>query len=441
MPSLSPTPPASTSESAVVQHALRRRWLRILPAAFITYSLAYLDRANFGFGTAAGMATTLHLTGNRISLLSSLFFLGYFGFQVPGIRLARRYSATRVVAITLIIWGALAALTGVLHQFWLLALDRLLLGVAESLVFPAMLLLLTHWFSRSERSRANTLLMFGNPVTVLWMSAITGFLIQAVGWQHTFIIEGIPSILWAFLWVRLVRDHPHESPWLPSEAAAELETTLHAEQAGIAPVKNLRACFFRRDVVVLCLQYFCWSLGVYGFVLWLPTIVRAGASLSMGKTGLLTALPYLAAIIGEWLVATFSDRTGNRVGWVWPSLLISGAALMGSFLLANHSFPLAFACLIVAGGCMYAPYGPFFAIVPERVPRNVTGEVMALVNSAGALGGFVGSYVVGALQSLTGNSRAGFLVMSLSLALSAMLILCIGKVPTAAPNLPELKPA
>jgi len=81
------------------------------------------------------------------------------------------------VAVSLLVWGALAALTGILREFWLLAIDRFLLGVAESIIFPALLLILTRWFTRADRSRANVLLMLGNPVTVLWMSAITGFLI------------------------------------------------------------------------------------------------------------------------------------------------------------------------------------------------------------------------------------------------------------------------
>ncbi len=163
----------------------------------MTYSLAYLDRANYGFGAAAGLAETLHITDSQTALLGSLFFLGYFLFQVPGHPIARRRNASRLIFFALIVWGMLAALTGVIRSFWLLALDRLLLGVAESLILPAMLLLLTNWFTRSERSRTNTLLILGNPVTVLWMSAITGFLIRSFGWQMTFVIEGLPSIRWA----------------------------------------------------------------------------------------------------------------------------------------------------------------------------------------------------------------------------------------------------
>jgi nitrate/nitrite transporter NarK len=127
------------------------------------------------------------------------------------------------------------------------------------------------------------------------------------------------------------------------------------------------------------------------------------------------------------IVSYVSDKTLRREALVWPFLLTSGVAMMGSFLFANHSFVAAFVCLVVAGSCMYAPYGPFFAIVPERVPRNVTGEVLAVINCSGALGGFAGSYLVGLLQAVTGSSRAGFLLMSASLVCSSLLLFFLPK--------------
>jgi len=101
---------------------------------------------------------------------------------------------------------------------------------------------------------------------------------------------------------------------------------------------------------------------------------------------------------------------------------LSGIALLGSYLAAGDSFWWSYGFLIVAGAAMYAPYGPFFAIVPEILPKNVAGEITALVNSCGALGGFAGTWLVGLLEARTGNSRAGFLLMSVSLVLSGVMI-------------------
>jgi sugar phosphate permease len=286
-----------------------------------------------------------------------------------------------------------------------------------------MLQLLTRWFTRKERSRANTILILGNPVTVIWMSAITGFLIQDFGWQTTFILEGIPSVLWAVVWILFVRDKPSEARWMTPEAATLLENRLAQEQLSIPPVGAIGRVFIRADVLLLSAQYFFWGIGVYGFVLWLPTILRSGAALSMANTGLLAACPYVFAVVLMLLVSYISDKTLKRSLLIWPLLLTAALALFGSFLFAQRSFAVAFVCLIVGGGCMYAPYGPFFAIVPERVPRSATAEVIALINSCGALGGFFGSYLVGLLRAVTGNERGGYLLMSLSLVCSSMLFL------------------
>jgi len=410
-------------QSAERERGLRRRWVYLMPAVFVTYSLAYLDRANYGFGAAAGLAETLHISDSRSAFLGSLFFLGYFLFQIPGAAYARRKSATRLVFFALLSWGALAALTGVIREFWLLALDRLLLGVAESLIFPSMLILLTNWFTRAERSRANAILILGNPVTVLWMSAVTGFLIKAFGWQMTFILEGVPSILWAFIWVLLVRDHPQETRWMSKDCCDHLQSELALEQTWLPSMANLRATLRVHGVLLLCFQFFCWSAGVYGFVLWLPTMIRAGSARGIETVGLLSAAPFLLAILLMLGVAHFSDRTLSRKSYIWPFLVLAGVALFISFMTAGYNFWLAYAGLIVAGAAMYAPYGPFFSIVPEMLPKNVAGEVMALINSCGALGGFAGTWIVGGLQALTGNSRAGYFVMSMSLLLAGAIIL------------------
>ncbi len=320
----------------------------------MTYSLAYLDRANYGFGAAAGLAQTLNISSSRSALLGSLFFLGYFFFQVPGAAYARRKSVSRLVFYSLIYWGFLAALTGVIRVFWLLALDRLLLGVAESLIFPGMLILLTHWFTRAERSRANAILILGNPVTMLWMSAATGYLIKAVGWQIAFIIEGLPSVAWAVVWLLIARDRPSQVGWLSPEACARLEQELALEQSTMPRTAHFSAALRQPHVLLLCLQFFCWSVGLYGFVLWLPTIIHAGMTQGIEVVGLLSALPYVLATILMMLVAHASDRTLSRKRFVWPFLILSGVALFGSYMTEAYSFWWSYGCLILAGGCMYA---------------------------------------------------------------------------------------
>ncbi|HUB51102.1 MAG TPA: MFS transporter [Terracidiphilus sp.] len=404
---------------------LERRWLYLMPVVFVTYSLAYLGRSNFGFGAAAGLAKSLNITDSQVAFLSSAFFLGYFLFQIPAAAYAVRKSATRLIFFALIGWGAFSALTGVIRSYWLLIADRLLLGVAESLIFPSMLILLTKWFTRAERSRANAILILGNPVTVTWMTFVTGFLIRAVGWQWTFILEGIPSVLWAFVWIVVAHDRPAQARWLASDSSAELTRALEHEQTALPQYANWMATLRVPGVILLCFQFFFWSFGVYGLVLWIPAMIHSGSSQGIEAIGMLSSPPFLLGVILMLTVAYFSDRALRRKAFVWPFLMIAGIALFGSYATAGHDFWLSYMALIVAGGAIYAPYGPFFAIIPEMLPANVAGEVFALINTCGALGGFAGTWLVGWLQALTGSSRDGFLSMSIALLIAGLITICL----------------
>jgi len=399
------------------------RWYRLIPVAFITYSLAYLDRANFSFGTAGGMSQDLNISATTASLLSSLFFLGYFFFQIPGALYAAKKSAKNLIFWSMILWGACAMATGMVSDVNVLIAIRFTLGIVESAVMPAMLILLSRWFTKEERSRANTFLILGNPVTILWMSILSGYLIDSVGWRWMFILEGAPAIVWAFFWWKLVDDKPKDAVWLSVGERKALEEKLQKEQQGIKPVRNYWEAFKSRVVILLCLQYALWSIGVYGFVMWLPSIIKQAPDMSIVVTGWLSAIPYVFAVVGMLAASYFSDKMLNRKVFVWPLLLIGAVAFYGSYLVGPSDFWLSFVLLTIAGATMYAPYGPFFAIIPEILPSNVTAGAMALINSFGALGAFIGAYVVGRLNAVTGDFGASYNFMAGSLLISAIITL------------------
>ncbi|MEH7454922.1 MFS transporter [Gottfriedia acidiceleris] len=406
------------------QTIAKQRWIRLIPIAFITYSLAYLDRANYGFGAASGLAKDLHITPGISSLLGSLFFLGYFFFQVPGATYAERKSAKKLIFWSLILWGGLASATGLISNIKLLFVIRFALGVVESAVMPAMLVFLSHWFTKAERSRANTFLILGNPVTVLWMSIVSGYLLNSFGWRLMFVFEGIPAIIWAFIWWKIVDDKPKTAKWLTEQEKLEFEQQLEKEQKGLKVVKNYGEAFKSKPVILLSIQYFLWSIGVYGFVMWLPTIIKAAPNMDIVKTGWLSSVPYVLAVVLMLAASYFSDKTLNRSAFVWPFLLIGAVAFYFSYSIGTNHFWISFILLVIAGGAMYAPYGPFFAIIPEILPRNVAGGAMALINSMGALGSFVGSYVVGYLNGATGGFGASYIFMAGALFLSSILTVC-----------------
>jgi sugar phosphate permease len=353
--------------------------------------------------------------------LGSLFFLGYFFFQIPGALYAANRSAKKLIFWSLILWGSLAMATGMVSNISMLIVIRFMLGVVESAVMPAMLIFLSKWFTKAERSRANTFLILGNPATILWMSILSGYLIKSVGWRWMFIWEGLPAVIWAFLWWRLVEEVPKNAKWLSEPEKQALDDKLQQEQANIKPVKNYAEAFKSRTVILLCLQYALWSIGVYGFVMWLPSIINAAPNMDIVKTGWLSSVPYVFAIIGMLSASYFSDKTLNRKIFVWPFLLIGAIAFYSSYLIGANHFWASFVLLVIAGAAMYAPYGPFFAIITEILPRNVAGGAIALINSFGALGSFAGSYLVGYLNGSTGGFSASYIFMSGALFLSAVI--------------------
>ena len=397
---------------------MNRRWSLLLPVIFVTYSLAYLDRANFSFGAAAGMAKDLGIGSSQSAWIGALFFLGYFLFQIPGAAYAQTRSIKKLIFAGLIGWGVLATAMGVISDVRLLYVARFLLGVVESAVLPAMLILQARWFTRTERARANALLVMGNPFTVAWMSFVSGYIAQKLGWRMMFVVEGLPPIIWAFVWWRLVADRPSQASWFKPEDRATLEAQLAAEQGGIAPVRNYAAAFRDPKVIWLSAQYFLWSLGIYGFVIWLPSMLKT-VNMSLTVLGMLASVTYLVALVVEFGNALLSDRAGRRRVFIWPSLVLGALAFYGSYLIGGQHFWISFALLVVAGAAMYAPYGPFFAYIAEALPSNVAGGAIALINSFGALGGFVGVYFVGYLNGATGSSGASYVMMAAALLASA----------------------
>jgi sugar phosphate permease len=400
-----------------------KRWWHITPVLFITYSFAYLDRVNYSFAAAGGIGADLGISPSTASLIGALFFLGYFIGQVPGAIYAERHSAKQTVFWCLISWGLLSALTGIVSNIPALMLVRFFLGVVEAAVFPALLIFIGGWFARSERSLANSFVTLSTPVTVLWMSIVSGYLVHAFGWRWMFILEGVPASLWAIGWWVLVEDRPSRARWLTQAESAAVEAQIAAEQGGMAPVRNYAEAFRTPVVMRMAVLYFFWGLSLFGFVLWLPTIIKESSSANIVRTGWLSAGPYVFATILMPVVSLLSDRARDRRPLVLLCIGSSAAAFLGLYALHGSGFWVSYALLCVAGIGPIVALAPFFAIPADILPRTVSGGASALINSFGALGGFLGSYLVGWFNGVTGDPASSFLLMGLSLTVAVVLLL------------------
>jgi MFS family permease len=399
------------------------RWLRITPILFVTFSFAYLDRVNFSFAAAGGIAHDLALSPSMVSLVGALFFFGYFTAQVPGALLAERYSPKIVIFACLVAWGGFSALTGVVNNVWLLLAVRFLLGAVEAAVFPALLMFVNCWFARSERSLANSFIILSTPVTVLWMSIVSGYLVKAFGWRMMFVAEGLPASVWGVMWWFLVQDRPAQAKWLAPAERDAIEAQILADQKDLKVAKDFKAAIASPFVLRFATLYFFWGVSLFGFILWLPTIIKEAGTKDIVTIGWLSSAPYLATTLVMPVVSVLSDRAKDRRQIVAVLLAISGAAFLGLYALRGGSFWVSYPLLCLAGIGPIAALAPFFAIPADVLPKSVAGGASALINSLGALGGFAGSYLVGWSNGLTHDPASSFLMMGLSLVVAVVLLM------------------
>ena len=174
-------------------------------------------------------------------------------------------------------------------------------------------------------------------------------------------------------------------------------------------------------VILLCLQYALWSIGVYGFVMWLPSIINAAPDMNIVTTGWLSSIPYVLAIIGMLSASYFSDKTLNRKIFVWPFLLVGAIAFYGSYLVGTSNFWFSFVLLDYCRRRHVCALRAILCNHYRNFTYNVSAGAIALINSFGALGSFAGSYLVGYLNGTTGGFGASYIFMSGSLFLSALI--------------------
>ncbi|MGH9432941.1 MAG: MFS transporter [Terriglobia bacterium] len=394
---------------------IHRRWLRIIPVAFVMYTIAFIDRTNVSLALPS-MTRDLHMNPTQAGLAAGIFFWGYLVLQVPGGYLAHRWSAKKFISILLVAWGLCSVATGFVHTGHQFLAMRLILGVAEGGVWPATLVLLANWFPRGERARANAYWMLCLPVAVVLSSPLSGWILGRWNWRVLLISEGLFPIIWLALWLWQVNDYPRQARWISREERQYLETTLNAEAVALEAAESasrrsalsfLRALFHPK-VLVLVLVYFLNTTGNYGLLFWLPTAIEHAARVTSFHTGLLFAFPYLIAILGMVIFSNHSDGHLERRGHVAVALGWGGLFMLAGVLASSKPGVLSYLLVALVGAGSYGFLGPFWAIPSETLPKDVAGAAMGLINSVGNLGGFFGPLLVGYLNQRTGSFKLAF---------------------------------
>ena len=408
---------------------LKCAW-RLMPLMMLLYFVNIMDRVNVGFA-ALTMNRDLGFGPAVYGFGAGVFFLGYALFQVPANLILERMGARRWICLLLLLWGTISASNAAVtsaHGFYAV---RIALGVVEAGFYPGMILYLTYWFTKSWRGRLVAIFMtalplansIGGPLStlILGLNGMGGL----AGWQWLFLIEAAPAILLAFAVLKLLPDGPARAAWLSETEKQIIAARLQSDDT--ARHVDLGPAFKDRRVYALAVIYFGYAVGNYGVGLWLPQIVQ-GMGVSTLATGFVVAIPYIAAIAAMIYWGRSSDQSGERIWHVAiPAMVMAGCLLIAA---TAHSDLMTFVALSLVVVGALALQGPFWVLPSAWLGGAAAAGGIAFINAIGTGGGgFAGPYVLGLMRQMTGSFAAGMAVLAIAPALSAVLVLWLGRTP------------
>ena len=419
---MTPTP------DALEQATMRRVTSRLIPFIFLCYVIAYIDRVNIGFA-ATELQRDLGLSDAAFGLGAGLFFLGYCLFEVPSNLILERVGARLWIARIMVGWGIVSMAMMLVSGVWSFYLLRVLLGIAEAGFFPGVILYLTYWVPAAHRARTSALFMMAIPVSVIIGAPISEALLALDGtlglrgWQWLFLVEGLPAVVVGVWTLFYLTDTPEKATWLTPDQRAWLSQTMTRERTDRISKGHgsVLASLKSGKLWLLCAIYFMNTLVTYGVFLWLPRILRDASSDTGWSVGWLTSLPFVVALSGMVLVGRHSDRTGERKWHVAICALVAASGLLLAVGFQDNVWMLVVSFTLCQLG-QRSLLSVFWAIPPIFLGGSAAAAGIALINSLGNLGGFVGPTVVGSLRGSSGNYTSGLLVLAAALVIEAILV-------------------
>jgi MFS family permease len=396
---------------AQLSSILPKLHLRLMPTLLMMYVLAFLDRANVGFAKA-GFQADVGIGDTAFAFGASIFFVGYALLEVPSNLILHRVGARLWLSRIMVTWGLVAAATAFVQTPLAYYGIRFLLGIAEAGFFPGVIYYLTYWYPTSARARSVGLFYYGAPLALTLGGPLSGQLVAhdafgLHGWQVMFLVEGLMASLGGIAVLFLLKDRPEHARWLDAEEKAVLRAAL-AEDEGVREHLGVLRTLRDSRILFLALVYFLVEMGFYGLTFYLPAQVARLLGTSIGlEVGLVTALPWICALIAVTLVPPLCDRKGNSRSIGALSTALSGIALAVSALAPSPLVALIALC-VAAAGLIVAP-ALFWTLPTGLLGGAAAAGGIALINSIGNLGGFVAPNLRAWLEIGYHSSSAGLI--------------------------------
>ncbi len=416
---------AQTDEASTIRRII---W-RLIPFLGFIYLIAYIDRQNVSFAKLQ-MVGDLGLSEYAYGLGASLFFIGYFLFEVPSNVFLEKVGARIWFARIMISWGLVTialAFTKNAAMFYVL---RFLLGACEAGFFPGVLYILTLWFPFSYRAKMVGSFMIFSAVANAVGAPLGGMLLDLDGalglrgWEWVFLVTGVPAVLMGFVTLAYLDDRPEDARFLQPAEKRWLADTLAAEDRSMNKTRhgNPLAALLDGRVLLMCLYYIAFPLAAYGLSYWLPTIVK-GFGVSNTVNGFINIIPWVIVAVALWAVPAASTATGKQTPFIVGPALFGAACLVLSVYVPGNALKFAFLCGAAAG--IFAGQPVLWSLPSSFLTGASAAAGLAAINSVGNLGGFIAQNVVPWIKDQTGSNEAPMLFLAACLTIGGLMTFAV----------------
>ncbi len=417
-------------ESTIAASAKRKAYLNLVLPLFIISVIAYLDRVNVGYA-ALTMNKDLGFTAQIFGLGAGIFFAGYVLFEIPGALIAEKYSPRFWLARIMISWGVVCGLMAFMTTTWEFYLYRFLLGAAEASLYPVIYAsCIPRWFNAADRARAIAILLTSLQISAIIGAPLAGTLLEVSvfgmkGWQTLFILEAIPAVVFGIIIVYWMADWPKDAKWLNQEERDFLQKQYEDEVAMKTAVKRytVMEAFKDKEVLKLCLAYFCWITGFWGFNYWMPQVLKSVSGWSNMKIGWLVVIPMAISLV-VMLYIGHSSSKHNEKRWHGAIGMFIGAIGLGVGVFMTDPV-ISFFFLTLAAIGTFAPFGVWWSYPTTFLSGPAAAGAIGLINSCGNIGGFIGPYVTGFVKDATGSFVGSWVYLACSLLVAGVLMLTL----------------